>query len=1069
MPYIKLLTVLAGLAFLTACGGAAPPNAETSDNDKTGDTAVSCDTNPFGSTCLADANLNPRRVGIVSDCRTDKMGDLCEDAIEFVCDNNFRDSLCDGIKEYEDMRQVVQNECLKRATQTQCDEEERVEKCDARPFFDDCIEPKYVMQRRAECESLKNKSQCMATEELICGANGDVFDPFCNGITNYVSVRETTCQTHGTDPNDGDPSCATILIPFCTIADPFAHAGCDSVANINAEIRTPYCQTLANAWNPKCMDGTHGTVSATRVTACQMFGTNTDMGGDDSCATSLTTACDIRDPFAYTGCNNVAGIAGVRMMYCETPATAWDAECMQTIHGNVTNKRGEACLKFGIDTITGGHATCISNTVAESSCRINPFDPLTMGCAILTEFPMIVKTYCMTNDVADCPNATFGDWVKGFGDNPPPATLTAGKNQFLSGTATELTTTGATNAPSGANISLTLASAMFNGAALLEAGDASDGVAFFYDTVAANDYNYYAGILSNTDLGALITGAAATTAKWEGQFRAVLDNSGIMTHNEDFVLDITFNGNTGSIESYVLIDAGEGAYYHVEGTYDDQGVISGSVDFGEFTGVGTATITPGDENSEGILTGLIGEQGAVGAFIGGTGTKEALADLTSDKISYVGGFVAAPYVEPTDTTATVALNDWTGSFRRYPPPATIDLSNAGTDIFGSFLNIATGETTIATTSLKTEASGSTASESVILPLAVGNDMDGVVYIGGFNGDNSQAFVGLLPTTDLGAPFAVSDTEAEWEGFYYDSTLTTAQNAITFDIDFTARSIGVKADSITAASPPVFALGFNSAGVITGTVTKDSIEATALGLIGAEGLVGAFIDTAPTTGNVFHGGFVATPPVVNHADWLGSFGVSPPPATRVAANAGTAAFGSFLNLGDGVRVISETDLTNVVKGTLTLDGDGTNGMHGVTYLVGRNDMMRDQAFVAVLPTTNLGAPLVAQPTIGRWPGTYYNSSFSSTQPVNFDIVFGANTINGTHDATTPFPLVTTFTLRFSDTGVITGTVAQGVGNTATASGLIGTNGLVGVFVDETPSQAASTSVFFGGFIADNPNN
>ncbi len=43
MTYIKLLTVLAGLALLTACGGAAPPNTENSDNDKTGGPAVPCD------------------------------------------------------------------------------------------------------------------------------------------------------------------------------------------------------------------------------------------------------------------------------------------------------------------------------------------------------------------------------------------------------------------------------------------------------------------------------------------------------------------------------------------------------------------------------------------------------------------------------------------------------------------------------------------------------------------------------------------------------------------------------------------------------------------------------------------------------------------------------------------------------------------------------------------------------------------------------------------------------------------------------------------------------------------
>ena len=42
MPYIKLLTALAGLALLTACGGAAAPADKTG-----GDTTTDCETNAF--------------------------------------------------------------------------------------------------------------------------------------------------------------------------------------------------------------------------------------------------------------------------------------------------------------------------------------------------------------------------------------------------------------------------------------------------------------------------------------------------------------------------------------------------------------------------------------------------------------------------------------------------------------------------------------------------------------------------------------------------------------------------------------------------------------------------------------------------------------------------------------------------------------------------------------------------------------------------------------------------------------------------------------------------------------
>ena len=187
------------------------------------------------------------------------------------------------------------------------------------------------------------------------------------------ATRVTACQMFGTNTNTGGhASCATSLTTACDIRDPFAYTGCNNVEGI-AEVRMMYCQTPATAWDAECMETTHGTVDATRVTACQMFGTNTNTGGHATCATSLTTACDIRDPFAYTGCNNVEGIAGVRMMYCQTPANAWDEECMETTHGTVNTTRVTACQMFGTNTSMG-----------DNSCATS----LTTACDIRTRLPM---------------------------------------------------------------------------------------------------------------------------------------------------------------------------------------------------------------------------------------------------------------------------------------------------------------------------------------------------------------------------------------------------------------------------------------------------------------------------------------------------------------------------------------------------------------------------------------------------------------------------------------------------------------------------------------------------------
>nr|MCA8835124.1 hypothetical protein [Pseudomonadota bacterium] len=440
------------------------------------------------------------------------------------------------------------------------------------------------------CDNVANINADIRTP--YCQTPATAWDGECTETTHgaVTTTRVTACQMFGTGMG-GDNSCATSLASSCTITDPFIYPGCDNVANINADIRTPYCQAPATAWDEECMDGMHGTVDATRVTACQMFGTNTNMGGDDRCAASLAPSCTITDPFAYTGCNNVVGIAGVRVMYCQTPAnawdgecmdgmhgtvnatrvtacqmfgtgtggdnscattlassctitdpfiyagckdvagiaevrvmycetltTAWDGECMQTTHGDVTNKRGDACLKFGTDTNAGGHRSCVSNTLAESSCEANPFDPANPGCAILTKFEMIVRTYCMNDHLAGCPTATHAAWAASFPKNAPLLASniapTAG-NKFLQGMTTRLNRTGLSSLVAD---SFNFQTATYNGIGF--GGNATEGVAFQYGNIGGKRY-YYAGLLSGTDLGPPLS--AVTNAMWYGRI-VVLQN-----------------------------------------------------------------------------------------------------------------------------------------------------------------------------------------------------------------------------------------------------------------------------------------------------------------------------------------------------------------------------------------------------------------------------------------------------------------------------------------------------------------------------------------------------------------
>ena len=144
---------------------------------------------------------------------------------------------------------------------------------------------------------------------------------------------------------------------------------------------------------------------------------------------------------------------------------------------------------------------------------------------------------------------------------------------------------------------------------------------------------YYAGILNGTNLGEPLT-AETATGVWNGKFRAIGQ-----AVNTDFTLEVTF-GDTmdaaGSVEAFVEQNSATNTYYHLTGTYDSNGFISGDVDFGGFSNL--AERTPTGDRTSGALTGLIGQDGAVGAFY-----SDTTGNTSNGFAGYAGGFVACPY------------------------------------------------------------------------------------------------------------------------------------------------------------------------------------------------------------------------------------------------------------------------------------------------------------------------------------------------------------------------------------------------------------------------------------------
>ena len=1110
MTYIKTLTapliIIAGLALLTACGGGATPDEET---------AVDCTETPFDSPDMCEDQkitacqmhgTNVEAGGHAS----------CADRINTACvanpfmydgcdtlDDKIRTDFCAILPANRFNAQCISRDigddgdrdtaCQMYGTNVgagghaTCDGRIRTA-CIANPFeykgcdtLDDKIRTDFCKMEQhifthAECMDLDNINDIRMT---FCSAT-DIFHPTCLDNTyGGDGARDIACQTHGITEPMGDASCDGRIRVACT-GNPFVYDGCDTLdADKDDNIRTDFCKMKPNIFtHEECGDlgnindlrDTYCSVTEIfhasclnddydggdkRDTACQMHGTNAGAGGHSSCDGRIRTACML-NPFEYPGCDTLDN--DIRTKFCAKPAELFNPTCITRKIGDHDGERDTACL--GSPAGDPEHPSCANRPGVILACKADPFlvtTPANTGCENLATIVSIRDIHCGTsaNFEGRC-TVDYDDWKDSFNTAPPtrPSTTTGEQtNRFLNA-GTDALGDAVTAFFEIAEASQTVEPDTLDFSGSISGSATANSVSYFSVDGSASIKYYYAGLDSRTDLGAP-SFQETGTAIWAGKFGVIV---GETKTSSDFELEVTFGGTddvAGSIAAFVPSSTN---HFLLTGTYDENGVISGTVDFGAFM-AGTRTPTDTADTRKGRLTGLIGRQGAIGAFVSGTeiDNNGVITGGTSATTGFAGGFAAEPF------EGYVSYSDWTGTGRPKATPVIPD--NPQTNNLNQFVQ--------------------TIRNDVIKASHVGERFN--VNLGSLDGDPADGFsvyhvtatddylVGLSSTTSLGVTLKAQPV-GTWLGSFvaYEGGVATT-TPFELMVDFA----GLNINTTVTGTDYSFTGSFGSTdGVINGNVDRDGITGNLTGLIGSEGAVGVFHSDSNAMDNgvavSYAGGFVAAfAPIANHAAWLASFGASPPPATRVAANAGTAAVGSFLNLADGVRDISPTSptsLTNLNEDKhLTLDGNGENGMHGVTYLSGRNDTMRDQAFVAVLPTTNLGAPLTQAHGTATWRGTYYNRSLDQpTENIPFLINFGAKTITASDTFTVGVEITTTFNLDFTYTGVITGNVTQG-GNTATARGLIGEVGLVGVFVDENPSQAPSTSIFYGGFVADNPNN
>ncbi|MCA8835952.1 MAG: hypothetical protein K8953_12805, partial [Proteobacteria bacterium] len=335
----------------------------------------------------------------------------------------------------------------------------------------------------------------------------------------------------------------------------------------------------------------------------------------------------------------------------------------------------------------------------------------------------------------------------------------------------------------------------------------------------------------------------------------------------------------------------------------------------------------------------------------------------------------------------------------------------------------------------------------------GNIYDGIAYL---RGTHKRAYAGVLSGTSLGAPVTgTAETTARWAGLFRSTWHITSPTSFALIVGFAAGGGGTLDALVESSFGGDRRAGidgaFDAGGIITGeviygepkaggcltnrllTVTESCFKdanaasslpkntATLTGLIGEQGAVAAF------TGEIYvfpgnrgwAGGFVATPDfcanrptdpfcIVNAADLVDYFGNDVPPATIAATATGDNIFGGFLNLATDETTIAAGGLTTMTEtaiggGTATpaaavqfnRPGSGNLGnqfIDGVIYINGFNGD-NNQAFVGIRPSTNLGRPLLEQPSTAAWDGRYYDSTHvSDSNVITFNIDFNEGDIN-----------------------------------------------------------------------------
>ncbi|MCA8834743.1 MAG: hypothetical protein K8953_06605, partial [Proteobacteria bacterium] len=451
----------------------------------------------------------------------------------------------------------------------------------------------------SRCDDRMNKAATTVTQTRFPYCNGEISG--LRGAGGTPALCKDTALSGvicGTVDASGSVAGSNPFAEICTES-----SGAALVENFNAnEARAALALTCRTTEAANCSATITGTSSGTSFRDCSL----NPYLMTDNCHTNgaFTTEREARETLCTTSatsfdtlCNNIVTASNTDISaFSDALAIARGRGCLDGVQGATgcgaeNDNSGDYvdvyCNAKGITDITN----CPSNYASQNATAVTDVSVPAIGTG---------ENQLLTSDGKD-PLTIIKTSVGASGVNDADA-------NFIEGGASGLTL-GGDSATATTPAPLTL-----NGVG--GGTDTNDGFALSTGTFAGNVTKLYVGLLSGTGLGAPLD-AGKTGGTWNASLRVI--SNGALQAVQTFKLAVNFGGtndtNTIGVTGAELNVTNLGVIT-INGKFTANGVIYGTVDFAGA--------------NAGTLTGLVGQEGAVGIFASNSGS------------AYVGGFVAAP-------------------------------------------------------------------------------------------------------------------------------------------------------------------------------------------------------------------------------------------------------------------------------------------------------------------------------------------------------------------------------------------------------------------------------------------